>query len=55
MGHEWQYQLRIDLADAFADIARRDQENPAIAQLGSPELFRAKHKRFERLGSGEPS
>jgi hypothetical protein len=33
MSDEWQYQLRIDLADEFAALARRDPENPKLAPL----------------------
>jgi hypothetical protein len=33
MGSEWQYQVRIDLADDAAAIARRDPGDPALAPL----------------------
>ncbi len=33
MSDQWQYQVRIDLADAFSETARRDPGNPAIAPL----------------------
>jgi hypothetical protein len=33
MGHQWQYQLRIDLADELAEVARRDPGNPALGPL----------------------
>ncbi len=33
MSERWQYQLRIDLADEFAGIARRDPDNPVIEPL----------------------
>ena len=33
MSDQWQYQLRIDLADEFSEIARRDPDNPAIQPL----------------------
>jgi hypothetical protein len=33
MGEEWKYQLRIDLGDEFADVARRDPGNRAIKPL----------------------
>lgn len=35
---EWQYQLRIDLADEAAAIARRDPADPALGPL--PEILR---------------
>ena len=38
---EWQYQVRIDLAEAFADLARKDPDDPALAPL--PEIL-AKHR-----------
>jgi hypothetical protein len=34
MGNPWQYQLRIELADDLAEVARRDPDNPAIEPLG---------------------
>ena len=33
MGEQWQYQLRIDLADEAAAIARHDPNNQAIESL----------------------
>ncbi len=33
MSNQWQYQLRIDLDDAFSEVARRDPDNPAIEPL----------------------
>jgi len=33
MSNQWQYQLRIDLADEVAEVARRDPDDPAIAPL----------------------
>ena len=33
MDDRWQYQLRIDLADELADVARRDPGNPALEPL----------------------
>jgi hypothetical protein len=33
MSSEWQYQLRMDLADEVAEVARRDPDDPAIAPL----------------------
>jgi hypothetical protein len=33
MTDQWQYQIRIDLADAAADMARRDPGNPAMKPL----------------------
>jgi hypothetical protein len=33
MSQQWQYQIRIDLADDVAEIARRDPGNPAIEPL----------------------
>ena len=35
MSQEWQYQLRIDLADELAGIARRDPADPALAPLSA--------------------
>jgi hypothetical protein len=35
MSEAWQYQIRIYLADAFAEMARRDPGNPALAPLAS--------------------
>ncbi len=33
MSNKWQYQLRIDLGEEFAEVARRDPANPAIEPL----------------------
>ena len=33
MGEAWQYQLRIDMADDVAEVARRDPDDPAVAPL----------------------
>ena len=33
MTEQWQYQLRIYLADQYADLARRTQESSAIKPL----------------------
>jgi hypothetical protein len=41
MSQQWQYQLRIDLAAAAAEIARRDPADPALAPL--PDIL-AKHR-----------
>ena len=41
MSDPWQYQVRINLADAFADLARNSPEDPALAPL--PEIL-AKHR-----------
>jgi len=38
MAEDWQYQLRIDLEDEAARLARRDPEGPALAPL--PEILR---------------
>ena len=35
MTEEWQYQLRIVLADEVAETARRDPQDPALAPLGA--------------------
>jgi hypothetical protein len=41
MSEEWQYQVRIDLADEAAEVARRDPADPALAPL--PEIL-ARHR-----------
>ena len=41
MSDQWQYQVRIYLADEFAELARRDPNDPALAPL--PEIL-AKHR-----------
>ena len=33
MSQQWEYQVRIHLGDEFADVARRDPDNPAIKPL----------------------
>ncbi|MDJ0608394.1 MAG: hypothetical protein QNJ67_05415 [Kiloniellales bacterium] len=33
MSESWQYQLRVDLTDAGAEIARRDPADPSLAPL----------------------
>ncbi len=33
MSSQWQYQIRVDLADEFAETARRDPQDPAIRPL----------------------
>jgi hypothetical protein len=33
MSEQWDYQIRIDLADEFAETARRDPDSPAIEPL----------------------
>lgn len=33
MSNQWQYQIRIYLGDEFAEVARRDPDNPAIKSL----------------------
>jgi hypothetical protein len=38
MNEPWQYQLRVDLADELADVARRDPDSPALGPL--PEILR---------------
>ena len=38
MTDQWQYQLRIDLTDEAAELARRDPDSPALAPL--PEILR---------------
>jgi hypothetical protein len=38
MPEAWQYQLRIDLTDAAAEVARRAPDDPALAPL--PEILR---------------
>ncbi len=35
MSDQWQYQLRINLGDEFAELARRDPDNPAIEPLAA--------------------
>jgi len=33
MSNQWQYQLRINLGEEFAEVARHDPDNPAIEPL----------------------
>jgi len=33
VSNPWQYQIRIDLTDALAELARRDLDNPALKPL----------------------
>jgi hypothetical protein len=33
MSDQWQYQVRIDLADELAEVARRDPDDPRLAPL----------------------
>ncbi|MCZ6859088.1 MAG: hypothetical protein O7I42_02195 [Alphaproteobacteria bacterium] len=33
MSHQWQYQLRITLGDEFAELARRDPDDPTFEPL----------------------
>jgi len=33
MSDQWQYQVRIDLADAFSETARRDPDDPTLEPL----------------------
>jgi hypothetical protein len=33
MAQQWQYQLRLDLADRYADMARRAPSSPALGRL----------------------
>jgi hypothetical protein len=41
MTEQWQYQVRIDLADELAEVARRDPHDPALAPL--PDILRKHH------------
>jgi hypothetical protein len=41
MSDEWQYQLRVDLADEFAALARCDPQSPKLAPL--PDIL-SKHR-----------
>jgi hypothetical protein len=38
MSEQWQYQVRIDLTDEIAEVARRDPGDPALAPL--PDILR---------------
>jgi len=33
MSNQWEYQVRVNLADAFAEVARSDPGNPAVKPL----------------------
>ncbi len=35
MSYQWEYQIRIDLSDEFAEVARRDPDDPAIKPLAN--------------------
>ena len=35
MSDPWEYQIRIDLSDEFAEVARRDPDDPAIKPLAN--------------------
>ena len=41
MSEQWQYQVRIDLADGPAAVARRDPADPALAPL--PDILKRHH------------
>jgi hypothetical protein len=41
MSRQWHYQVRIDLTDELAEVARRDPANPALAPL--PEILERHH------------
>jgi hypothetical protein len=41
MSEEWQYQVRIDLADGPAEVARRNPADPTLAPL--PEILKRHH------------
>jgi hypothetical protein len=41
VSEQWQYQVRIDLADEAAAVARRDPRSPALAPL--PEILERHH------------
>jgi hypothetical protein len=41
MSDPWQYQVRIDLADGPAEVARRNPADPALAPL--PEILKRHH------------
>jgi hypothetical protein len=34
MSEEWDYQIRLGISDEFAEIARVDPQNPALAPIG---------------------
>lgn len=35
MSNKWEYQIRIYLADEYAEVARRDPDNPALKRLAN--------------------
>ncbi len=35
MSEEWQYQVRLNLSEALANLARNEPDDPALAQLSS--------------------
>ncbi len=41
MSDQWQYQIRIDLAEEIAEVARRDPDHPAIEPLA--DILRKHH------------
>jgi hypothetical protein len=41
MGDQWRYQVRTDLADELAEMARRDPDQPALAPL--PDILHKHH------------
>jgi hypothetical protein len=41
MSEQWQYQVRIDLADEPAEVARRNPADPALAPL--PQILKIHH------------
>jgi hypothetical protein len=41
MSEQWQYQLRVDLADDFASLARADPRSPKLAPL--PDILNRHH------------
>ena len=47
MSEEWQYQVRIDLADEPAEVARRNPADPALAPL--PEILRRAHHAIHEI------
>lgn len=41
MSEEWDYQIRLTISDEFAEIARVDPQNPALAPIG--EILARRH------------
>ena len=41
MADRWKYQIRVNLADDFADLARRDPDDPALSSLA--DILRRHH------------